>query len=469
MVNAFAYGLGTLGRDMLAAMVSLFLMFYVTEVRGVGGHQLAAITVVMVLMRIFDAVNDPFMGMIVDNTRTRWGKFKPWMAGGAVLWAGAGVLMFTDLGTRGWGFVATLTLSYLAFEIAYTINDISYYGMLPALSRDQAERDKIGAVTRICANLGLFSVVVGIVPLTTWLAERTGTQQSAWMGAAIIAASLMLVFQLLPLLFAREQVPTDNHSTGLRELFAAIGRNDQLLWATLGMSLFMTGYTLTASLGIYYFKYVFGDENAYSVFALVLGITQVTALALFPLVSKALSRFAIHLVATIMVCAGYLLFLAADASMVLVVVSGVLLFAGQAAIQLLMVMFIADSVEYGQWKLGTRNESVTFALQPFIYKLSGGLATALVGLTLLLAHIGGPSGITPSQAGPSTVWTLKSAMLLVPLALVVVSYLVLRSRYRLDEATYRRIIDDLREREVRLLDPLTGVVDVEPPAAEDRP
>ncbi|MGD7731892.1 glycoside-pentoside-hexuronide (GPH):cation symporter [Propionibacteriaceae bacterium G57] len=452
-MTAFSYGIGTLGRDMLAAMVSTYLLFYITEVRLVSGVHLAAITVVMVFMRIFDALNDPFMGMVVDNTRTRWGKFKPWQALGAVLWAVAGVGMFTGWDAQGWAFVAVFFLVYLAYEVSYTINDISYWGMLPSLSRDQAERARIGSVARISASIGLFAVVVGIVPGTHWLERQLGSAQAAWTTAAVIAAGMMLLFQVAPLLGARERVHVVTGNTTLRQLWRAIVRNDQLMWTTLGMVLFFTGYGTTASIAIYFFKYVFGDLHAYTVFAAVLGVTQVVALALFPLVSKVAGRFTIHAWATAMIAVGYLGFLAAGRNLALVLAAAVLMFAGQAAVQLLMVMFIADSVEYGQWKLGRRNESITFALQPFIYKSSGGLSTGIVGAALLLAGIG--RSASDPETGPVVIdegpaWILRVAMIIVPLALVVASWVVLRARYRLDEQTYAGIVADLRAREAAL-------------------
>ena len=442
-MTALAYGLGTLGRDMVAAMVGMFLMFYLTDVLHIGGSELVAVTVIMVVMRIFDAVNDPFMGMIVDNTKSRWGKFKPWMVVGSLLWAVTSVLMFTDLGVTGWGFVVVFTLTYIVFEIAYTINDISYWGMLPSLTRDQKEREHIGVVARICANVGLFSVVVGIVPITKWLGGIVGSEQQGWFWLAIALAVIMLLFQLLPILFTKEKVQVQTGSDGLKGLWRAIAGNDQLLWTTLGMTIFMAGYTTTTMLGIYYFKYVFGDENQYSVFALILGVTQLVALALFPLVSRLTSRFRIHLGATVLMLLGYVVFIFADKSMALVAVAGVLLFTGQAAVQLLMVMFIADSAEYGQWKLGRRNEAVTFALQPFVYKLSNALATGMVGATLLIGGITEGAEIAP-EAGQSAI---KFSMIMIPMFLALVSYLILRAKYKLDEKTYAGIVEELRVRE----------------------
>lgn len=445
MRTRLGFGLGTLGRDMVAALVSLYLMFYLTDVLNISGAQLAVITVILVIMRAFDAINDPVMGVIVDNTRTRWGKFKPWIFWGALLWGIATLCMFFDFGATGWGYVIAFTVIYLVYEVAYTINDISYWSMLPSLTQDQKEREKIGVVARICANIGLFTIAVALVPITGALTGMLGSPQRAWFSVAAVLVVIMLVFQSLTLIFTRERVQTTAESTPLRELFSVIFRNDQLMWVTLSMVAYMTGYTTTTSFGLYYFKYIFGDEGAYPIFAAILGVTQITALALFPLVSKRLSRARIHLLATVLCVAGYVAFLLAGTSLALVGAAGVLLFTGQGAIQLLMVMFIADSVEYGEWKLGRRNESVTFSLQPFIYKLSNALASGTVGATVILTGIDRAQG--PADVSPSGATLFRVAMMVVPMLLMIGSYLVLRFRYRLDEVTFGGIVSDLRERD----------------------
>ncbi|MDD2427738.1 MAG: glycoside-pentoside-hexuronide (GPH):cation symporter [Eubacteriales bacterium] len=274
--NRIGYGIGTIGRDMVAAMVSLYLMFYVTDVLRVSTETLASITLIMVFMRIFDGVNDPFMGTLVDSTQTRWGKFKPWIFGGAIAWAIFHVLMFIDTGLTGTSYLIVFTLIYLGWEMAYTANDIAYWSMIPSLSRDQKEREKIGSVARICASLGMFAFIVALLPVTNFLGRVSGSLQTGWLLLAIITAVLMLIFQFISLGVVREEripVKEADEKTGFLELFKIIFKNDQLLIVTLAMLFFMSGYTATTGLGIYYFKYIYGDENMYSVFALILGVS----------------------------------------------------------------------------------------------------------------------------------------------------------------------------------------------------
>lgn len=443
--NRLSFGLGTIGRDMSAALVSLYLVYYLTEVVNIPEATLVGVTVIIVIMRIFDALNDPVMGVVVDNTRSRWGKFKPWIAVGAALWAVSTLMLFVNTGLGGTGFLVVFAVVYLMWGISYTINDISFYGMLPSLSRSLKEREAIGVLARIAANVGLFSVVVGVIPITGWLTVLLGSEQRAWFVFALILVTLMLAFQSLTLIFTRQRVVAPIARTPLRELFSVIIRNDQLLWVTGAMLLFMAGYTATTSLGIYYFKYVYDDEGMYPVFALILGVAQLTGLAIFPLLSSRLTRRQIHGLASAMCTAGLAVFALAGTSMMVIGVAGVLLFVGQAFIQLLMLLYIADCVEYGEWKLGRRNESITFALQPFIYKASNALGTGLVGIALVVSGIS--RATTAADITDSGVAAFKVVMMLVPMLLIIISWVMLRRTYTLDEQRYGTIVAELNARE----------------------
>ncbi len=445
--NRWMFGMGTIGRDMLYTLVSMFLMFYLTDVLDLSDKIMAYITMIMVFVRAFDAFNDPFMGMLVDNTRTKWGKFKPWILIGAVLSSIFTIVFFYDFKIEGLGFVVIFTVNYLLWEISYTANDIAYWSMLPSLSKDQKEREKIGAVARICANLGMFTLVVGITGFTEFLAEKTGSMQQAYFYLSIILVFLMLFFQMFTVFGVKEDLENQivEEQTSVKELFRIIVENDQLLWISISMSIFMTGYMTTTSFGQYYFKYVYGDLNMYSVFAAILAVSQLTALAVFPLVSKYFKRNTIFTASIFLMILGYVIFFFAPTTTMLQIgVAGILLFVGQGAIQLLMLMFISDSVEYGEWKFHKRNDSVTLSLQPFINKLGNALASGIVGATVILAGINESTDV--SQVSQQGLELLKFSMLILPLIFVIVSYLIYRKFYRIDEVFYQQIITENQKR-----------------------
>lgn len=445
--NRYGFGIGTIGRDASYTLITLYLMFYLTDVLQVSATVIAAVTVILVGARIFDAVNDPFMGVIVDNTRSRWGKFKPWILTGAIGSTILMVLLFTDFHLPDPAFIALFAVLYLGWGITFTMNDIGYWSMLPALSQDQRGRERIGSFARICANLGAFGMVVAIVPVSQALAETTGSLQRAYFLIAAGVALIMIAFQGLMLVLVREdrQVARVQEPTRFRELVTLIFRNDQLLPATISLLLFATAAAITTGMGLYYFKYIFGDEGMYTVFALVLGVAQISTLIAYPAIAARMRRATLFTAAVAVAAAGYALFVVAPAgSVALIVIGGLLVFAAQAAMQVLMLMFITDSVEYGQWKFGRRNDSVTLSLQPFINKMSGALSAGVIGWTVIASGMHTAHGAADMTSGGQLI--IKGAMFLLPLALTIGSYLVYRRWYHLDEERYANILADLHDR-----------------------
>ncbi len=444
--NKYCFGLGTVGRDMFYSVVSMYIMVYITEVLNVPDSTLAVMTALLLVLRVFDAVNDPVMGILVDNTRSRYGKFKPGMLIGALVGAICMVLMFTDMGLTGAAYAAIFAVCYLLWDVFYGLNDIAYWSMLPSLTTDQTQREKIGAFARICASVGMFIVVVAILPVTNAMGDAFGSLKQGWFYFALIVALLMLGFQAITLIGVKENKGYFKHEekTSLKEMFRVLFKNDQLMWLAISMSLFMIGYCTTTSFGVYYFKYAYGEENMYSMFAAVLGISQLTAFAVFPALRKRFSRRKLYTASTIMVIAGYLLFFFSPMNMAFIGVAGVLIFVAQAFIQLLMLMFLADSIEYGQWKLGKRNESITFSVQPFINKIGGAIASGVVGLTLIVSGINAAE--TAADVPHGGITTMKLSMMIFPLIAIVLGYIIYMLKFKIDEQRHAEILEDLRER-----------------------
>lgn len=439
--NRWTFAIGTLGRDMVYSLMALFLIVYLTEVLRLPNETLAWVNGILLAARLFDAFTDILMGSIVDNTRSRWGAYKPWILFGAFTSGVITIVLFSDPGQRGWGYIAFFTVVYLLWGLAFTTNDIPYWSLLPALSLDQRERERIGALAKVFATIGLFSTVVGVLPLTNAL----GGDARAWTVFAAIVVGIMWLGQLVTLLGVREpQLAVPQQPTSLREMVQAVARNDQLLWTAVTMTLFMTGYNTTTTFGVYFFKYAYRDEGMYVPFAAVLGVAQLLGFALYPLIRRRLNRMRTFTLAIGLVALGYVVFYFSPMDIVPIGVAGLLLFVGQAFLVALMLGFFTDCIDYGHWKLGRRNTAVTFALQPFINKVGGALGTAVVGATLIQTGINGAPSVDAVPAGGITVMRLM--MMAFPLVLIVMSYLIYRWRYRIDEAFHARIIADLRER-----------------------
>ena len=440
--NKYFFGLGTIGRDMFYAFESNAILYFLSHVLALPLRVFAAASTVLSVMRIFDAINDPITGMVIDNIRSPWGKFKPAIAVGGVFSVIFYLMLFGNIGT-GWSFVIIFGISYFLWDVAYGINDIGYWTLLPALTTDQKQREKNGAFSRICASIGCYIIMVGWQPITSAL----GDTPKAWFWLAV-AVSVCYLGTLCFTLFGVKEDRTivqSEEKTSLRQMWRALTRNDQLMWTCLAMGLFMVGYCTTVGFAIYYMKYIFGNEGMYVILVVVCGVSQLATLAAYPAVAKRTTRKQLYSIATGLVVVGYLVFFFAEISIFLVAAGAILVFVGQAFIQTLMLMFLADTVEYGQWKLGKRNESVTFSIQPLVNKIGGALSTGLISLTLIVSGIK-TGEQTADFIGTAGKLTVKASMFVIPLIFIVAGYVIYLKKFRVDEQFYAQILRDLRQR-----------------------
>ena len=440
--NRVYFGLGTIGRDMFYSFESNTILYFLSDVLSLPIWVFAAVSMVLSVMRIFDAFNDPITGLVIDNIRSPWGKFKPAILVGGVLSTVFFLMLFAGIG-EGWTFVIIFGLAYLLWDITFGINDIGYWTLLPAMSQDQKQREKNGTFARICANIGMYIVMVAWQPVTSAL----GDTPRVWFWCAVVISVVYLGFLLFPLLGVKEKrIAMDKQeSTTIRQMWDALVKNDQLMWTTLAMGLFMVGYYTTVNFAVYYMKYIFGNEGLYVVLVAVVGVAQLGTLSVYNVVAKRMNRRQLYTLATVLVLAGYAVFFFAEVSLLLIAFGAVLVFVGQAFIQTLMLMFLADTVEYGHWKLGKRNESITFSIQPLVNKIGGAIATGIVSMTLIFSGIK-IDGATADAIGASGQMMVKFAMFAVPLVFIVLGYVIYLKKYKISEAYYSEILKDLEQR-----------------------
>ncbi len=456
-LNKYCFGLGTVGRDALYSLVSMYLLVHLTDVVKFSDGGLAVIGVMLTLFGVFDAIIDPFVGAIVDNTKTRWGKFKPWILIGMIGTGVLTVLMFHNFEMSETSHIILLAVTYLLFSIFFSLNDIAYWSLMPAISKDQKVREGVGAFARICANVGMFSMVLIYLNVPGFFPDKT--ERDAYFIFAIIIAAIMWIFQSITLFGVKEdrtQLATTEKTT-IKDLFRALFKNDQLLVTAVSMALFMIGYCTTTGFGTYYFKYAVKNEDLYMVFAAVLAVAQLTALSIFPIFRKKFTRKQLYTGSMIAVAISYIIFFLSFEWMPLIVIAGLGLFFAQAFIQLLMLLFLADAVEYGEWKLGKRNEAASFAVQPFINQFGGAVSKGVVSFTLIISGINAiAQGLTGDKVidaeyvmnstPDSAIWIMKLSMMILPLICILIGFVLYHKKFKIDEEMYAEICKDLEER-----------------------
>ncbi len=481
--NLILFPIGTVGRDMMYSLVTNFLLTYILFTKNLTSAQLFAITLIMALARVFDALNDPVMGNIIERTRTKWGKFKPWLLIG-ILSTSVVIYIVFNTSLSGWSFIALFAVFYFAYSITYTMHDISYWGMIPALSSDANARNQFTSRATLFAGIGGTLAAMLIPVLTTGEFALGGNAQTAYGRIALIIAILgpvFLAFTIVGVKERREDLSEPAPRVSFKKIVGTIRGNDQLLWIALIFLIQQIGNGLVlGGLGSMYIYFDFGYSGGlYSIFTTI-GMAATAFLMIFyPALSRKWKRKEMMRVMAIVSVIGYVIMLGAgivfpSGNMVkywLIVLGYMLANLGQYGFYLIMMISIINTVEYNEWKLGTRDEAIIASLRPFLTKLAGALTVVattvsytVLGITKFTntisdfeqqAQAGAISeaqkmtGITDLLGGVSSVQTvgLLITITLIPCVFMLASYFLYRKHYILDEEKYEEICTALGEKD----------------------
>ena len=480
--NLIMFPLGTVGRDMVYYLFTSCIMTFVLFTRSLTNSQFAAITAIVVAARIFDALNDPIMGNIIERTRTRWGKFKPWLVIGILSTSVVVYLAFnTDL--QGWSFVWFFGIIYFMYSITYTMHDISYWGMVPALSSDANARNQFTARATLFAGIGGTVASVLIPIFTVGDMAIGGSTTTAYGTIALVICVIAPLFLCFTIFGVREKREyTDAPPVSFKKIWRTITGNDQLLWISLIFLLQQIGNGFIVSgIGSTYIYFDFGYEGGlFSLFSIV-GMSVTAFLMIFyPAISRKIKRkklmgilAAISLVGyAVMLAAG--LFLPSDMTKFWMVVVGYMLSNfGQYGYYLIMMISIINTVEYNEYRTGERDEAIIASLRPFLTKLASALIVLITNASYIIFGVTGYTNrisdfenqcarklITESEKissisgvisgiEPGKTLALLLCMVIIPCALMLVSYVLYKKHYKLDEDEYARICSELEARKAK--------------------
>jgi melibiose permease/lactose/raffinose/galactose permease len=389
--NKWTYSLGGIGRDMIYQLIATFFFTYV-QYSGldINAQQFSVIGILLVIGRVWDAVNDPIMGSIVENTRSRWGKFKPWILLGAVLTAIVVLFMFNFRPT-GWGFVVFFGVIYLLWEMAFTLNDIPYWSLLPALARTKKDRDQMATLVVVFAAVGAILANI-VVSLTT-----VGNMVRGYAMISVTFVIFFLACTFLTVFGVKEEAEDPQEkpeNVSIKQMFKVIANNDQLLWAALALMLYSVGSGLLTALGYNYFYMNLGyDGNMITMFLLVYFVGSIVVQSFYAKLAKKWSRRQLSTLSLGVLAAGYLIILLfgyvpfLPATLATAMVFGFLVSSGQSIFYLVIIISITNTIEYNEYKTGNRNEAIVFSLRPFVAKFSSALQQGVVTLVLVATGV----------------------------------------------------------------------------------
>lgn len=481
--NLIMYPLGTIGRDMIYNLFTNFILTFILFTRKLDAAQLAAITAIIVGARVFDALNDPIMGNIIERTRTKWGKFKPWLAIGIVSTSIVVYLAF-NTNLQGWSFIWFFGVIYFMYSITFTMHDISYWGMIPSLGTDSHVRNQFTSRATLFAGIG--GAIAGfLIPrFTTGAGTIGGSASYAYGRIALvicIIAPLFLCFTIFGVRenrdYNKEKVPP----VSFKKIFGTIGGNDQLLWIALIFLVQQMGNGLAlGGLGSTYIYFDLGYQGGYYSNFSTFGLAATAVLmVLYPAISQKINRKPLMAIMILVSAIGYIAMFvigafmpSANASLKCWLFTAGYMLAnfGQYSFYLIMMISILNTVEYNELKHGERDEAIIASLRPFLTKLSSALVAVLTYVSYIVfgvlnytneiskfeqltsmgemteaQKLGNIAGvITNVQSGQKL--GLLVCITVVPFIFMFVSYILYKKHYKLDEDEYTRICGELQAR-----------------------
>ena len=390
-----AYGLGAVGKDMVYMLSASYVLYYFQDVMGVGA---IAMGVILMVARVFDAFNDPFMGIVVAKTKTRWGKFRPWLLIGTLTNAVILVVMFSaPPALDGAGLVAYAAVTYIMWGVTYTMMDIPYWSMIPAFTESGSERENLTTLARTCAGIG--SAIITIITMMAVYALGGNNERIGFRWFAVIVAVLFIIFEIFTCVTIKERTTVNMETPTVGQMFKALIQNDQAMCVVIAIVLINCAVYITSNLVIYFFKYDFGGTAwyaSYTYFNIFGGGIQIIAMMIFfPLLRKLLSAIKIFYVCLASAIFGYAVLLVMAftnmSSVFLLFIPAFFIFSANGMLQVLTTIFLANTVDYGELKNNRRDESVIFSMQTFVVKLASGIAALIASICLSVFNLSSDS------------------------------------------------------------------------------
>ena len=446
-----SYGLGAVGKDMVYMLSASYVLYYYQDILGVSA---IAMGIILMAARVFDAFNDPIMGVIVAKTRTKWGRFRPWLFIGTVLNAVILYIMFAaPPALDGRGLVAYATVIYILWGVTYTMMDIPFWSMIPAFTEGGKERENLSTLGRSCAGVG--SAIVTIITVKCVELLGAGSERAGFKRFALIIAILFIVFEVIACIVIKEKSTVDVDSPSVGAMFKSLVQNDQAMTVVIAIVLINASLYITSNLLIYFFKYDIGGAkwtDDYTLFNTFGGGMQILSMMLFfPLFRKFMSAIKVFYTSFVMAIAGYALLLiqmiVGVKNVYLYFIPAFFVFMAFGMLTVLTTVFLANTVDYGELKNNRRDESVIFSMQTFVVKLASGVSAFIASVCLQVFNISDNTDtVVDKVAATSSIMGLRMTMTILPIFGLLIAIFIFGKKYILTDEKLEEISNELKAR-----------------------
>ncbi|HBF4439266.1 TPA: MFS transporter [Clostridioides difficile] len=431
-----SYGCGDLGCNIIYSAMSAFLLFYYTNYADVSA---AAVGSIMLISRILDGFSDLTMGIIVDRTKSKYGKARPWILRMAIPFAISAILLFSVPSSLG----VTSKLIYifitynLVSTVIYTAINVPYATLNSLITQDQYERGVLSIFRMILATCGTL-IING---LTLPLVEHFGNNLSAWTKTFFIFGIASIIVFFITFTGTKERVKAVKQNKnevipfkiGIKSLF----RNKYWIQITLCLVCIFIVFAINGGSSVYYAKFILGDEKLFAPINMVSNVSQIIAMFMAAPFIKKFGKRNVLIVGSIILISSNVMFIIAGQNYIGVISASAIKGIGSAGIAATMFAIVSDTIEYGEWKTGYRTEGLINSASSFGFKVGNGLGSAILGGVL---SIGGYVGTSATQSN-SAIVSIKACFIYLPIFITILQIIIMFF-YKLDKE-YSTILNEL--------------------------
>ena len=433
LMQRISYACGTFGHDIFFMMVNTYFIMFITsnlfhsDDQSHNEYMIGILMTVILVIRVAELFIDPFIGNTIDKTNTRWGRFKPWVIVGGFIAAFSLVLLFTDLGGLTTSspilYLVIFAILYIIMDIFYSAKDVAIWSMVPAMSFDSKDREITATFARIGSVFGAQLVTVVVIPIVLFFSKDANGgagDANGWLAFAIIGGAISLLGAVILGIGTKEHdsaLRENKKETSFKEVFSILAKNDQLMWIAITFLIWCFGQDMVNAFQMYYFTYILGESTYLSFVGIINVIIGLISVALFPILTTKFKRRKLFFI------------------------SAALFNLPQALIFLVVLMTITDTVEYGQLKIGHRDESLILSIRPLVNKLSGAVTGGIVGLTAVWVGMSGKA--TAADITDTNKLYFGLIMFAIPIVFMIISTLIYKTKVHLTEEKHAEIVREL--------------------------
>lgn len=416
------YGVADTACNLVWQMLTLYIMFFYTDVMGLPATQVG---IMFLVTRLVDGVADVLMGILIDNTNTKWGKSRPYFLWGAIPFGIISVLTFyvPDLGPTGkliWAYA-----TYMGLSLMYTVVNIPLASILPSLTSDAHERTVLATTRMVFSFLGATIISSVALPMVDHLGG--GDKAHGYFLTMAIWATVATLLFLFTFKNVEERVLVQQDKIGIATAFKALKGNTPWFVFALNIVVMWGAVFFQGGALIYYITYNLGKPELVSVIAGIGAFVPMIGTLSTPFFSKRMKKINVFMIASTVVLAGTAIMLLVGASTTGLVAGAIILGLGMGLRTSIYFSMQADPIDYGEWKSGVNAAGLLSAVNGFIGKIAFAGAGAAAGYLL------SAGGYVPDhQQTPEALEAIKMCYFIIPMGLIVLSMIIMKTMYKLD-------------------------------------